>query len=189
MCAVTGPSPYRVNITNTNLRGMRRSLEDAMRRLRWIDTPSVAISYSLCTRHYKTSTVPARINKPCMHMVDPPPPPRTSSDTCNDVDDWYNGSTTYGAQFVMIAQLAAKSDIMTTFESVSTITYKYCIMRLVYTDLGMALFDIECEDWSNDCTHRPSQAEVQGTKRIFESTNYTRRLATLTINPSSFSCP
>ncbi|KAL3246233.1 hypothetical protein MRX96_057818 [Rhipicephalus microplus] len=181
-CIITGPSPYRVDDTvNKYVRGMRRSVDDLENITRIDDYPSLAISFSLCTRQYTAQTPPARLDRVCVPSAGIPPPPRTSADTCLDSEDWYNGSVSDGQQFVMMCQLSSQDDIMTAYESLHTIQYKYCSIRRVYDQIGMALFDVECEDWENQCNKRPSQVNLTGTARIVGSANYTHELAKVNI--------
>ncbi|KAL1424912.1 hypothetical protein MTO96_019774 [Rhipicephalus appendiculatus] len=181
-CVITGPSPYRVDDTvNKYVRGMRRSVDDLENLTRINDYPSLAISFSLCTRQYQAQTPPAHLDRVCVPSVGIPAPPRTSADTCLDTQDWYNGSVSDGQQFVMMCQLTSQDEIMTAYESLHTIEYKYCAIRRVHHDVGMALFDIECEDWENQCNTRPSQVNLTGTARIVGSANYTRELAKVDI--------
>ncbi|XP_049520824.1 uncharacterized protein LOC125944411 [Dermacentor silvarum] len=145
---------------------------DMFQVLEWVNSsttwniyPSLAISVSMCTRIYKTSTgMDAKYGDTC---VDNGTPPGPSAAYCNDPKKYYHIFDTHYPDLVGYSYNTNFGEFMATFELPSAVTEKLCEAKYRYEslDISLALFDIECEDWQGVCVSRDSNV-VTGHDRI-----------------------
>ncbi|KAH6934447.1 hypothetical protein HPB50_024236 [Hyalomma asiaticum] len=115
-CVITGASPLTA-VNNNYTMDMYQVMDWVNSSTTWNIHPSLAISVSMCTRVYLSSTgMDAKYGDACQYNNTPP---GTSATLCE-----------------------------------VKIRYKHL-------DISLALFDIECEDWQNECTSADSNV-VQG---------------------------
>ncbi|KAL1440388.1 hypothetical protein MTO96_009432 [Rhipicephalus appendiculatus] len=147
-CWISGGAPYRLapNSNNSNVLGMVKTIE-AINFTKWNGYLSLAVSVSLCTRVYKAQ-----------------------ASYCNSLNP-YENPTVDATQNVVVGtvqecycQGRSKHVRIPEF----TINSKYCDINKMFgnLDLGLVLFEIECEDWELECT--APTAGISGTKRLPE---------------------
>ncbi|XP_037501966.1 uncharacterized protein LOC119376054 isoform X2 [Rhipicephalus sanguineus] len=157
----------------------------------WNIHPSLAISVSMCTRVYLTTTgMEAKYGDTCQFNDSPP---GTSATYCDDYRKLYLTFIIEPTQLVTYANSENYSEYMSTFETQSAVTEKLCDVKIRYRnlDISLALFDIECEDWQNECTNAESNV-VQGTDRmsyIYQYMSGSGRTAASLLNRTDPSCP
>ncbi|KAL1440391.1 hypothetical protein MTO96_009435 [Rhipicephalus appendiculatus] len=174
-CWISGGAPYRLapNSNNSNVLGMVKTME-AINLRAWYWYPSLAVSVSMCTRVYKAQAAVA-MDAPCVASnwgVN------TTLCYCNSLNP-YENPTVDATQNVVVgtSKSVTAKDALSTFESHFTINSKYCDINKMFgrLDLGLALFDIECEDWMLECP--APTAGISGTKRFRNVSNHTHKLA------------
>ncbi|XP_049519733.1 uncharacterized protein LOC125944039 [Dermacentor silvarum] len=120
------------------------------RQKEWALNTTLAVSVSLCTRVY----MPVRktgINDPC---VDHMRRPNTTAAFCTDPVGIYDSPTTIRFGHVTVKSMSRSTPpLVATFDSNDTVGYKYCRLRRQFVDFpfGLAIFDLECEDWEKIC--------------------------------------
>ncbi|KAL1414340.1 hypothetical protein MTO96_007580 [Rhipicephalus appendiculatus] len=146
-CVITGASPM-MDCNNNNTMDMFEVMDWVNSSITWNIHPSLAISVSMCTRVYKTSSgMDAKYGDKCADNQTPP-----------------------GPVFYDLAGYAYNlnySEFIATFELQAAVTEKLCEVKYRYEllDISLALFDIECEDWEGVCTSTDSNV-VKGRDRI-----------------------
>ncbi|XP_075539288.1 uncharacterized protein LOC142573976 [Dermacentor variabilis] len=163
-CVITGASPLK-DVNNNNTMDMFQVLDWVNSSTTWNVYPSLAISVSMCTRIYKTSTgTDAKYGDPCEDNATPPGP---SSAYCGDAKKYYHTFDTHYPDLAGYSFNANFSAFIATFELPSAVTEKLCEVKHRYEslDISLALFDIECEDWADACTTKDSNV-VRGKSRI-----------------------
>ncbi|XP_077507701.1 uncharacterized protein LOC144118731 [Amblyomma americanum] len=183
-CIITGASP-RNSTNNNNTVSIFQALDWVQNSTSWNIYPSVAMSLTLCTRVYMTSTqATAQFGDTCVNAGTPP---GTSDTYCNDPMKLY-------LNFSIMAQETAYAvppnftEYLSVFEVIYTATLKLCEVRRRYgANVSLALFDIECEDWRNACSSTDSQI-VAGANRIRRIYDYSEHL-THTFIQSDPGCP
>ncbi|KAL3234722.1 hypothetical protein MRX96_003368 [Rhipicephalus microplus] len=166
-CWISGGAPYRLapNSNNSNVVGMVNTIE-AVNFTKWNGFPSLAVSVSMCTRVYKAEMTvamdaPLRAQQYCMSL------------------EPYENPTVDATQNVVVGTskgIRAK-DALSTFESRLTINSKLCDINKMFRhlDLGLALFDLECEDWELKCP--APTAGIYSTYRFRNVSQQTHMLA------------
>ncbi|XP_065291691.1 uncharacterized protein [Dermacentor albipictus] len=163
-CVITGASPL-TGVNNNNTMDMFQVMDWVNSSTTWNYYPSLAISVSMCTRVYKTSTgMDAKYGDPC---VDNKTPPGPSSAYCGDAKKYYDKFHIYRPDLAPYGYNEKFSAVIATYELWSPVTEKLCEVKERYerSDISLALFDIECEDWANACTGTDSNV-IGGTIRI-----------------------
>ncbi|XP_054918844.1 uncharacterized protein [Dermacentor andersoni] len=163
-CVITGASPL-MDVNNNNTLDMYQVLDWVNSSTTWNYYPSLAISVSMCTRIYKTSTgMDAEYGDPCEDNATPPGP---SAAYCGDAKKYYHAFLIHQPDVAAYSYNNNFSALITTFEVQSAVTEKLCNVKHRYEslDISLALFDIECEDWANACTGTDSNV-VGGRSRI-----------------------
>ncbi|KAH8039402.1 hypothetical protein HPB51_006422 [Rhipicephalus microplus] len=76
--------------------------------------------------------------------------------------------------------------LVSTYETNETISEKYCMIRQQFTTmpLGLALFDVECEDWARKCS--VTSSPIAGKDRFTDILNYFKRVSKQ--DPASLPC-
>ncbi|KAH8041246.1 hypothetical protein HPB51_014394 [Rhipicephalus microplus] len=193
-CWVTGAAPYDVppNTEEFHMLGMKKTMEVIGNQTEWNAYPSLAVSVSMCTRLYMVKSS-RTLYAPC---VDHQQPPNTMSAFCQDPLNVYVNRTMDGKQFTMISRPEGSDVLLATFESSATITTKVCLIMREhkYLDVGLALFDIDCEDWSKRCddyryVDRKPEFDIRGHNRFDQSTEYFFRAAARIRRADPMSCP
>ncbi|KAL1440390.1 hypothetical protein MTO96_009434 [Rhipicephalus appendiculatus] len=157
-CWISGGAPYRLapKSKNSNVLGMVKTME-AINFTAWYGYPSLAVSVSMCTRVYKAQAA-----------------------YCNSLNP-YGNPTVDATQNVVVgtSKSVTAKDALSTFESQFTMNSKYCDINKMFgrLDLGLALFDLECEDWTLECP--APTAGISGTRRFRNVSNHTHKLASM----------
>ncbi|KAL1474963.1 hypothetical protein MTO96_020403 [Rhipicephalus appendiculatus] len=70
--------------------------------------------------------------------------------------------------------------LVATFETNETVSEKYCKVRKHFGGLsvGLAIFDVECEDWQGNCT--ALKTPIPGTDRFRDIAAYVASVANVT---------
>ncbi|XP_049271141.1 uncharacterized protein LOC119388758 [Rhipicephalus sanguineus] len=163
-CVITGASPM-TDSNNNNTLDMFEVMDWVNSSVTWNIHPSLAVSVSMCTRIYMTSTgMDAKYGDKC---VDNQTPPGPSSMYCNDEKKYYHTFDTHYPDLAGYGYNLNFSEFIATFELQAAVTEKLCEVkyRYEYLDISLALFNIECEDWEDVCTTTDSNV-VKGRDRI-----------------------
>ncbi|KAH8002780.1 hypothetical protein HPB51_026349 [Rhipicephalus microplus] len=129
----------------------------------------------MCTRVCKAKTAPAAIDAPCVNstwVVN------TTPNYCNSSLNPYANPSVDATQNVVVgtSKQAGPNDVLSTFESQFTINSKFCEINKLYgnLDLGLALYDIECEDLELGCL--VPTAGIYETNRFGNVSQHTHKL-------------
>ncbi|XP_065301044.1 uncharacterized protein [Dermacentor albipictus] len=193
-CWVTGAAPYDVppDRKEFHMLGMKKTMEVIGNQTEWNAYPSLAVSVTMCTRLYMIKSS-RDLYAPCL---DHQQPPNTMSAFCQDPLNVYVNRTMDEKQFTMISRPEGSDFLLATFESSTTISTKICLIMRENRDLdvGLALFDIDCEDWSRRCDsrlnadHSPT-FDIRGNSRFDQSTDYFFRAAARVRRAGPMPCP
>ncbi|XP_050025479.2 uncharacterized protein [Dermacentor andersoni] len=116
----------------------------------WKSSPSLAVSVSMCTRVYKAQAAKT-MDAPCVRSKFGV---NTTSSYCQSLDPYENPATDVTQKVVVgTSRNIRATDILSTFETRITINSKLCDINKMFAnmDIGLALFDLECEDWTRVC--------------------------------------
>ncbi|XP_077534391.1 uncharacterized protein LOC144146303 [Haemaphysalis longicornis] len=192
-CLITGPAPYEV-LPNyqVTLVGMRKTMEAVSGMTKWNRIPTLAVSVTMCTRLYMTASL-RELYAPCL---DHHQPPSTTAEFCKNRFDVYADTKVDKDQITMVSRALGSKILLATFEMYMSISKKIClIMKEFHTlDIALAMFDIECEDWSEECVsvsrggNDSSVAELRGHARFARSAAYYHALASNVLSATA-SCP
>ncbi|KAL1440418.1 hypothetical protein MTO96_009459 [Rhipicephalus appendiculatus] len=143
-CWISGGAPYRLapNSNNTNVLGMVKTMEAINNFTAWNGSPSLAVSVSMCTRVYKAQATVAM------------DAPLRGQQYCNSLNPYENPTVDVTQNVgVGTSKNIRATDVLSTFESRITINSKLCDINKMFgnLDLGLAVFDLECEDWKRRC--------------------------------------
>ncbi|XP_075743902.1 uncharacterized protein LOC142802757 [Rhipicephalus microplus] len=132
----------------------------------------MAVSVSMCTRVYSARGGAAAMDVPCKYNnwgIN------TTFNFCNSLRP-YSNPTIDATQNVVVGRTSA-NNMLSTFESQITINSKFCDINKMYgnLDLGLALYDLECEDWGLVCP--PRTAGIHATNRFGKVSQHTHKLA------------
>ncbi|KAH7964004.1 hypothetical protein HPB51_027756 [Rhipicephalus microplus] len=155
---------------------LRKRPFEAINFTRWNGYPSLAVSVPMCTRVYKAKAAPAAMDVPC---VDCTWGVKRILNYCNSSLNPYVNTTVDATQNVVVGTSieAGANDVLSTFESQFPINSKFCEINKLYEnlDLGLALYDIEFEDWELGCP--PPTAGIYATNRFGNVSRHTHKLA------------
>ncbi|KAL3199244.1 hypothetical protein MRX96_043972 [Rhipicephalus microplus] len=175
-CVITGGAPYELN-TTTNLLGMLAVMKNIDKQTDWNRNVSMAISVSLCTRVYMPEKR-AELDEKCIDHIRRP---NTTAAFCNDPLSIYNAPTTVRCgHYTAMSASESTPPLVATFETNETVSEKYCKVRKNFGGLsvGLAIFDVECEDWQGKCT--ALKTPMPGTDRFRDIASYVASVANVT---------
>ncbi|XP_054923427.2 uncharacterized protein [Dermacentor andersoni] len=157
---------------------------DVLRTMPWLPVPSLAVSFTMCTRMYKPKSA-LNIDSKCEDSM---MPPNSTAEFCNFGIEAYRSPMLNVKQHTIYAITGGRPDLLATYDNADTINWKMCSVKRRYRgiSLGMALFDIECEDWANVC-HAHTK-ELANQTRIRAVVDYFRNKATVRVH-SNVNCP
>ncbi|XP_077532202.1 uncharacterized protein LOC144144566 [Haemaphysalis longicornis] len=140
--------------------------------------PSLVISVSLCTRMYGTDEN-REIGDLCENSQTEPAD--TTAKFCKDTRTVYDKtkSKVHPTQITAYSPVQGDQELVVTWDDSNTIWMKYCkVSKQYYSDfkLGLAIFDVECEDWGNECGN-VKDLHLAGTERIKDIANKIRTVA------------
>ncbi|XP_037514867.2 uncharacterized protein LOC119391261 [Rhipicephalus sanguineus] len=153
----------------------------------WTINVTLLISVSLCTRVYmpaQTLTPSKELDSKC---VDHLRRPNTTAAFCNDPMSLYSSAKVIKpGHYTGISITPGTPQLVSTYETNETVSEKYCMLRQQFTTmpLGLALFDIECEDWERKCS--VTSSPIAGKDRFTDIVNYFRRVSKQ--DPASLPC-
>ncbi|XP_070389143.1 uncharacterized protein [Dermacentor albipictus] len=187
-CFIRGGAPYKSTSQNPNLLGMDDIMRQISRQIAWNKVPSLAISVSMCTRVY----MPAEAVTPDQELdakcVDHLRRPNSTAAFCDDPMSLYaNAKVVRLGHFTGISITPDTSQLVSTYETNETVSEKYCMVRNEYESIkfGLALYDLECEDWEKKCTSVNSP--IAGTQRFDGIVECFGRVSKLA--PDQLPCP
>ncbi|KAH6932473.1 hypothetical protein HPB50_006264 [Hyalomma asiaticum] len=184
-CWITGGAPYQLapNSNNTNVLGMVKTMEAIDKFTQWRGSPSLAVSVSMCTRVYKAQATKA-MDAPCVagkFGVN------TTHLYCNSLNP-YENPTVDATQNVVVgtSKNIRATDLLSTFESRITINSKLCDINKMFghLDIGLAVFDLECEDWIRKCP-----APTAGLYATYRFRNVSQQTRVLAMSGVANACP
>ncbi|KAH7960151.1 hypothetical protein HPB49_017426 [Dermacentor silvarum] len=187
-CVITGGAPYEINVT-TNLLGMVNVMRHIQKQTEWNRKLSMAISVSMCTRVYMPEKH-ADLDEKCVDHIRRP---NSTAAFCNDPHSIYGGPTTVRCgHYTALSTSENTPPLVATFETNETvsekahiiisISFQYCKIKKNFTDLsiGLAIFDVECEDWQQNCTDL--NTPIPGIDRFRDIAAYVTSVANVTGN-------
>ncbi|KAH7960174.1 hypothetical protein HPB49_017558 [Dermacentor silvarum] len=175
-CWISGGAPYQLALgsNNSNVLGMVKTVEAIDNFTAWRGSPSMAVSVSMCTRVYKAQAVKA-MDAPCVQSKFGV---NTTSSYCTSLNPYENPTLDVTQNVVVgTSRNIRATDVLSTFESRLTINSKLCDIneRFRNLDIGLAVFDLECEDWSRRCP--APTAAIYSTYRFRNVSQQTHMLA------------
>ncbi|KAH6932130.1 hypothetical protein HPB50_003033 [Hyalomma asiaticum] len=179
-CFITGGAPYTITSKNPNLYGMVEIMKQVSKQMAWTSDVTLVISVSLCTRVYmpeKTLTPGKELDIKC---VDHLRRPNTTAAFCNDPMSLYSNSDVIKfGHYTGISVSQGTTPLVSTYETNETVSEKYCMLRDQFDSLtfGLALFDVECEDWERKCS--VSSTPIAGKDRFNDIVSFFRRVSKL----------
>ncbi|XP_077534434.1 uncharacterized protein LOC144146352 [Haemaphysalis longicornis] len=163
-CLITGPAPFEVTQRRSGfpLVGMRKTMAEISVLTEWNRFPSLAVSVTMCTRLYMAPSQ-GHLYAPCM---DHRQPPSATSVFCNDPSHVYAHPVLDAEQLTMVSRPPGAKLLLATFESFLTIRRKICLIMNEHRDMdiGLAMFDIDCEDWDGECVSGSDSANASAGK-------------------------
>ncbi|KAL1467066.1 hypothetical protein MTO96_005925 [Rhipicephalus appendiculatus] len=172
-CLITGGAPYQITSKNPNLYGMVEIMRE-MSAQPWTINVTLLISVSLCTRVYMPATTLMPDKALDVKCVDHLRRPNTTAAFCNDPMSLYaNAKVIKPGHYTGISISPATPQL-------------YCMIRQQFTTMpvGLALFDVECEDWERKCSG--TSTPIAGKDRFNDIVNYFKRL--IRLDPASLPC-
>ncbi|XP_077532064.1 uncharacterized protein LOC144144480 [Haemaphysalis longicornis] len=174
-CRSTSPTPYEVRHSDY-IMGLAATADYVSSRTWLVQRYSVAVSFSLCSRWYDTHPV-LKLGRRCK------PPGWTGvpiSLACSIKERDYFANLTFDRKEHSMYSWTDKR-WMIALDTVETMKWKICqtVKRHSSVSFGIALFDVECEDWARECT-TPAQAPFRGAPRLREVSRFFRREVTPT---------
>ncbi|KAL1467062.1 hypothetical protein MTO96_005923 [Rhipicephalus appendiculatus] len=168
-CWITGATPYNNSgDNNTNIWGAVQVLDWVNKSTLWNKQLSISVSFSLCTRVYEAAAA-EELDNPCKksnYTI-----PTTSSDAClysifRNIEGFGNDTKLDQKHYTPFT--VNKGDIA-VYDIAKHIKKKLCWLKVRYTEfeLSIALFDLECEDWTGKCDNDGTRT-LNGTKRLGE---------------------
>ncbi|XP_077535655.1 uncharacterized protein LOC144147404 [Haemaphysalis longicornis] len=143
-----------------------------------LTSSSLAISVSLCTRPYfprQDITFGEECSVLGLTKIS-----RATPQFCNEPDSYYKEQKTDQETFTVYSITQKPPNIyLATYDTSETIWTKYCmIAKKYYSDfkIGLALYDIECEDWGSQCS-KDKSPNMAGTDRIKAVADKLRKVA------------
>ncbi|KAL3245556.1 hypothetical protein MRX96_046881 [Rhipicephalus microplus] len=185
-CFITGGAPYEITSKNQNLYGMVEIMRE-MSTQPWTINVTLLISVSLCTRVYMAATALTPGKELDAKCVDHLRRPNTTAAFCSDPMALYaNAKVIEPGHYTGISISPGNRQLVSTYETNETVSEKYCMIRQQFATmpLGLALFDVECEDWARKCS--VTSSPIAGKDRFIDILNYFKRASKQ--DPASLPC-
>ncbi|XP_075542021.1 uncharacterized protein LOC142576024 [Dermacentor variabilis] len=177
-CFITGGAPYTITSKNPNLLGMDDIMRQISRQIAWNTGPTLAISVSMCTRVYMPAKAVMQDHELDVKCVDHLHRPNGTAAYCHGPLSIYaNAKIVRPGHYTGISVTPATPQLVSTYETFETVSEKYCMLRRDYdvVTFGLALYDLECEDWEKKCTFGSSP--IAGKQRFDDIVEYFRRVS------------